>query len=113
MRSWSRRLTVVSINLGESDDPYLIFESLNFKGSPLTQADLVRNYFLMRFTVNDQQRVYDQLWMPMQQRLDAHLTEFMRQYLMKDGEEVVRAEIYPALKKRVAEQESSVVELLC
>ena len=24
-----------------------IFESLNFKGSPLEQADLVRNYFLM------------------------------------------------------------------
>jgi hypothetical protein len=105
-----RRLTVVSINLGESDDPYLIFESLNFKGSPLTQADLVRNYFLMRFTVSEQQRVYDQLWMPMQQRLDAHLTEFMRQYLMKDGEEVVKAEIYPALKKRVAELDSPAVE---
>lgn len=105
-----RRLTVVSINLGEADDPYLIFESLNFKGSPLTQADLVRNYFLMRFTVAEQQRVYDHLWMPMQQRLDAHLTEFMRQYLMKDGEEVVKAEIYPALKKRVAEQESPAVE---
>jgi hypothetical protein len=104
-----RRLTVVNINLGEADDPYLIFESLNFKGSLLTQADLVRNYFLMRFTVNDQQKVYDQLWMPMQQRLDAHLTEFMRQYLMKDGEEVVKAEIYPALKKRVADQEPSVV----
>jgi hypothetical protein len=105
-----RRLAVVSINLGESDDPYLIFESLNFKGSPLTQADLVRNYVLMRFTVNEQQRVYDQLWMPMQQRLDAHLTEFMRQYLMKDGEDVIRAEIYPALKKRVAELDSPAVE---
>lgn len=105
-----RRLMVVSINLGESDDPYLIFESLNFKGSPLTQADLVRNYFLMRFTVTEQQRVYDQLWMPMQQRMEAHLAEFMRQYLMKDGEEVVKAEIYPALKKRVADQESPAVE---
>ncbi len=105
-----RRLMVVSINLGESDDPYLIFESLNFKGSPLTQADLIRNYFLMRFKVNEQQQVYDQLWMPMQQRLDIYLTEFMRQYLMKDGEEVVKAEIYPALKARVAELESLAVE---
>ena len=42
-------LQVVMINLGDADDPYLIFESLNFKGEPLTQADLVRNYLLMRF----------------------------------------------------------------
>ena len=51
------RLMVVSINLGDADDPYLIFESLNFKGSPLTQADLVRNYFLMKLPVGTQQRV--------------------------------------------------------
>jgi uncharacterized protein with ParB-like and HNH nuclease domain len=46
-----RRLMVVMINLSDADDPYLIFESLNFKGSPLEQSDLVRNYFLMRFPV--------------------------------------------------------------
>ena len=46
---------VVMINLSDTDDPYLIFESLNFKGSPLEQSDLVRNYFLMRFSVTDQQ----------------------------------------------------------
>jgi uncharacterized protein with ParB-like and HNH nuclease domain len=40
-------LQVVMINLGDTDDPYLIFESLNAKGEPLTQADLVRNYVLM------------------------------------------------------------------
>jgi uncharacterized protein with ParB-like and HNH nuclease domain len=28
-------LQVVMINLGDEDDPYLIFESLNFKGEPL------------------------------------------------------------------------------
>ena len=42
------RLTVVAIHLGETDDPYLIFESLNAKGAPLTQADLIRNYVLLR-----------------------------------------------------------------
>jgi uncharacterized protein with ParB-like and HNH nuclease domain len=32
-------LQVVMINLGNDDDPYLIFESLNCKGQALTQAD--------------------------------------------------------------------------
>ena len=36
------------------DNPYLVFESLNAKGRPLTQADLIRNYFFMRIHVDEQ-----------------------------------------------------------
>ena len=45
------RLVFVSIVLAADDNAYVIFESLNFKGMPLTQADLIRNYFLMRVHV--------------------------------------------------------------
>ncbi len=98
-----RKLVIVSINLSDTDDPYLIFESLNYKGSPLTQADLVRNYFLMRFHMGEQEHVYQNVWLPMQRRLGDYLTEFMRQYLMRDGEEVLKSEIYSELKKRLQE----------
>jgi hypothetical protein len=65
-------LQLVMINLGDADDPYLIFESLNFKGEPLTQADLVRNYLLMRFRHSmsaggEQERVHSQYWRPMEE----------------------------------------------
>src|ERR1700674_267934 len=96
-----RKLIIVDINLGENEDPYLIFESLNAKGSPLTQADLVRNYFLMRFPVAVQENIYTSLWLPMQRRLGDDLTEFMRHYLMRSGEEVLRDDVYSQLKKRV------------
>jgi uncharacterized protein with ParB-like and HNH nuclease domain len=96
-----RKLIIVNINLGEAEDPYLIFESLNAKGSPLTQADLVRNYFLMKFPVTDQETVYQDLWLPMQRRLGGNLTEFMRHYLMRSGEEVLKDDVYSQLKKRV------------
>ena len=95
------KLVIVNINLSETEDPYLIFESLNAKGSPLTQADLVRNYFLMRFTVGTQEEIYKELWLPMQRRLGDNLTEFMRHYLMRDGEEVLKDDVYSQLKKRV------------
>ena len=88
------RLMAVMINLSDNDDPYLIFESLNFKGSPLEQADLVRNYFLMRFPVTDQQAVYDDIWLPMQSRLGPNLTEFMRHFLGSEGEEVRKGDVY-------------------
>ena len=43
-----RRLSIVEIILENDDNPYVVFESLNAKGRSLTQADLIRNYFLMK-----------------------------------------------------------------
>ncbi len=105
-----RKLIIVNINLGNSDDPYLIYESLNAKGSPLTQADLVRNYFLMRFPINVQDDIYKHLWLPMQRRLNSDLTEFMRHYLMRDGIEVRKGDVYSELKKRLQDLQPSEVE---
>ena len=98
-------LQVVMINLGETDDPYLIFESLNYKGEPLTQADLVRNYVLMRFSHSlepggEQELVYSQLWRPIELSLGEHLTEFLRHYSMKDGELTRKGGIYASTKAR-------------
>ena len=106
------RLMVVMINLSDIDDPYLIFESLNFKGSPLEQADLVRNYFLMRFPVSDQQAVYDGIWLPMQSRLGTSLTEFMRHFLGSEGEEVRKGDVYAAIKRLVADSDAPSVQLV-
>ncbi|MEH2568044.1 uncharacterized protein with ParB-like and HNH nuclease domain [Bradyrhizobium sp. AZCC 2289] len=99
------RLTVVAIHLGDTDDPYLIFESLNAKGAPLTQADLIRNYLLLRIPSNNQLQVYEEAWLPMQSLLGDHLTEFMRQYLMQSGEEVSKSAIYSVLKKRLQDSD--------
>ncbi|NBC41406.1 DUF262 domain-containing protein [Corallococcus exiguus] len=104
------RLTVVAIHLGDTDDPYLIFESLNAKGTPLTQADLVRNYLLLRLHSNAQQKAYEEAWLPMQAILPGeHLTEFMRQYLMMNGEEVAKSAIYTVLKKRLLDVQDAAI----
>ena len=104
------RLTVVAIHLGDADDPYLIFESLNAKGAPLTQADLIRNYLLLRLPGSNQQKVYEEAWLPMQSLLTGeHLTEFMRQYLMLSGEEVAKSAIYSVLKNRLANSDEHLV----
>lgn len=99
-------LQVVMINLGDDDDPYLIFESLNFKGQPLTQADLVRNYLLMRFRHSispdgEQARVYSKYWAPLESTLKSSLTEFLRHYIMKDGNDIKKGGIYTAIKTRL------------
>lgn len=109
-------LQVVMINLSDTDDPYLIFESLNYKGEPLTQADLVRNYVLMRFKHSlqaggEQEQVYFKVWKPMQDLLGDALTDFLRHYAMKDGDEIKQGGIYAAIKMRLGSlRESSEVE---
>ncbi len=99
-------LQVVMINLGDDDDPYLIFESLNFKGAELTQADLVRNYILMRFRHStsaggEQERIYKKYWLPIETKLGGNLTEFLRHYAMKEGENIYQRGIYVATKSRL------------
>jgi len=105
-------LQVVMINLSDDDDPYLIFESLNFKGEPLTQADLVRNYLLMRFrhsisTGGEQQRVYSRYWIPIEKKLKSHLPEFLRHYMMKDGDDIKKGGIYAAIKNKLKDIKST------
>ena len=93
-------LMLVSIVLDPDDNPHLIFESLNAKGKPLSQADLIRNYFFMRIHVDDQEQLYEKSWEPMQERLGDSLTECIRHFLMKDGAIVKKGEVYFALKER-------------
>jgi uncharacterized protein with ParB-like and HNH nuclease domain len=95
-----KSLVLVSIVLDKDDNPYLIFESLNAKGQPLKQADLIRNYFFMRIHVGDQEKMYDEHWKPMQERLGENLTEYIRHFLMRDGKNVKQSDIYFTLKER-------------
>ncbi|MEH2022814.1 DUF262 domain-containing protein [Nostoc sp.] len=105
-------LQIVMINLGDDDDPYLIFESLNFKGEPLTQADLVRNYLLMRFRHSisaggEQERVYSKYWIPLESMLKSNLTEFLRHYIMKDGYDIKQGGIYAATRAKLKSMKST------
>jgi len=94
-------LSIVSIVLDGDDNPYLVFESLNAKGRPLTQADLIRNYFFMRVHVDQQDQVNQELWEPMEKRLGEKLTEYIRHYLMRDGSIVKQNDVYYSLKEKL------------
>ncbi len=93
--------SIVSIVLDANDNPYLVFESLNAKGRPLTQADLIRNYFFMRVHVDNQDNVYQLYWHPMQEALKDNLTEFIRHFLMRKGGIVKQSDVYYSLKGNI------------
>lgn len=112
----SKNLSAVSILLDVNDNPHLVFEGLNAKGRPLTQADLIRNYFVMRVHIDDQERVYQRYWRPMQESLGESLTEFIRHYLiMQLGGTVNVNDVYFVLKDQITldNAESYLKSLAC
>ena len=70
------RLRVVSIGLGNREEPQQIFESLNATGRPLTESEKVKNWLLMNLRDEDQQDLYERHWVQIERTLGAqHTTE--------------------------------------
>ena len=105
-------LDAVMINLTETDDPYLIFESLNHKGQPLTQGDLVRNFALMKFKHSihpngEQDKIYNEYWLPMENLLGKSLEDFLYHNIRKSGEDIGKNAIYSAYRDHLNDQPTS------
>lgn len=86
------KLIIVDVALSrDQDNPQLIFESMNSTGRELSQADLIRNFILMGVEPNEQTRLYEDHWRPMeldfgQSAYGEHFDGFMRYYLtLKTG----------------------------
>lgn len=99
------KLMIVDIALSrDQDNPQLIFESMNSTGRELSQADLIRNFILMRLEPEPQSRLYEQFWRPMevdfgQEAYGTHFDSFMRHYLtVKTGDIPRQKEVYEAFK---------------
>lgn len=67
-RLWEgmQHLLLISANLANEDRPQLIFESLNARGTPLTTGDMVRNYLLISESREEQERLYEEYWKPIE-----------------------------------------------
>ena len=70
------RLQVVSIGLGDEEDPQQIFESLNATGRPLTESEKVKNWLLIGLPDEEQRDLHDNHWLRIERLLGAnHTTE--------------------------------------
>jgi uncharacterized protein with ParB-like and HNH nuclease domain len=81
------RLEIIDVALQKDiDNPQLIFDSLNSTGVNLSQSDQIRNYILMGLDKREQDEIYLNYWMQMEQSFassnDPSLMErFLADYL--------------------------------
>ena len=108
-------LQVVFIDLDRGERPYEIFESLNAKNKPLTQADLVRNYLAMKLPESRQEEIFENHWVHIENLLQdirpvggsrlGELTAFLRHYLtMRSGILVNERHVYERFRDRMEKE---------
>lgn len=83
-----KRLIFVEISLERGkDDPQRIFESINSTGLGLSQSDLIRNFILMDLEPIEQNRIFHQIWNPLeenardQEKQKSLVSDYIRDYL--------------------------------
>ena len=107
------QLAVVDITTEADDNPHRIFESLNYTGVSLTQADLLRNYLFMLLRTRAEE-VYDQVWLPMETSLGAdNLEGLARVDLQRRGIDATKDDVYRLHQERlepIAQNEAQVIE---
>ncbi|SNT19705.1 GmrSD restriction endonuclease domain-containing protein [Actinacidiphila glaucinigra] len=95
-------LSIVEITAEPGDNVYRIFESINNTGVGLSQSDLLRNYVFMLLPKRGE-RVYQELWLPMQQSLGPKNLELLvwLDLIVRGHYKTKQSEIYREQQKRL------------
>ncbi|MFR9757450.1 DUF262 domain-containing protein [Streptomyces sp. TR06-5] len=95
-------LSIVEITAESGDNVYRIFESINNTGVGLSQSDLLRNYVFMLLPKRGE-RVYHELWLPMQQSLGPKNLELLvwLDLVVRGHQKTKQSEVYREQQKRL------------
>lgn len=108
------RMELVYIQLGHTDDPQQIFESINHKGVDLSATDLIRNHILSIGGEAGKYSMFESIWKPIENSLcmlrqknegvlrKALFDGFFRSYMGMKGKVVPGKKLYSELRNVLA-----------
>ena len=109
-------LCVVYIELNEDENPNQVFEALNYRGVPLEESDLIRNFFFAHLETQEMAEAqYDQYWKPMEERLfndQETISGFIRHFCMRKGRIIRTGEVFETIRRRYQKGSSDEIRLL-
>lgn len=114
------RLIFVEISLERGkDDPQRIFESLNSTGLDLSQSDLIRNYILMDLDPKNQNKIFAQIWNPIEEnardveKQKSLVSDYIRDYLTLRNKKIPnKNKVYTEFKKLYNEKDEAYTQEL-
>ena len=112
-----QKLEVVDVNLEIMDDlgkVQTVFEKINSTGKKLEPSDLIRNYLLLASTSSEQEDLYNNYWIKLEQQIgNDSISRFAKYYLIsKLYEDVQNDNIYKSFKNYFDSNNSPHVEIL-
>ncbi len=111
------KLEVVDVNLQIEDDlnaVQTVFEKINSTGKRLTPADLIRNYLLLANSSVEQERLYDDYWVKIEQLVkNDNISKFAKDYLIINiFEDVPEDKTYKMFKEHFIENKALHIDIL-
>lgn len=123
-----RYMQIVVIDLQNSVDPQVIFETLNARGTPLAPSDLIKNFLFHQAQIKsgDGDDLYAQYWQPFEDSYDywsrvtgrgnqarPRLDAFMHQYLtMQARDEISVKRLYQEFRDFADSTDMDIIEQL-
>jgi len=97
-------LCVVYIELDQGENPNQVFEALNYRGVPLEESDLIRNFFFAKLeSAKVAEEEYDKYWKPMEERFENRqelISRFLRFFCMRTGHPIRVGEIFEKIRRK-------------
>lgn len=111
------KLEIVDVNLQIENDLEAIqtvFEKINSTGKQLTAADLIRNYLLLANTSNEQERLYEDYWVKIEQTIkNDNISRFAKDFLILNVfEDVPETQIYKRFKEHFNSTQALHIDIL-
>ncbi|MCH5186482.1 MAG: DUF262 domain-containing protein [Oscillospiraceae bacterium] len=110
-------LEIVDVNLQIHDDLSLVqtvFEKINSTGKSLSPADLIRNYLLLAKSSDEQEQLYRDYWVKIEQMIkNENISRFARDYLiMNIFDDVPKMKIYKMFKEHFEATKAHHIDIL-
>lgn len=98
------------VEISDPFDPLSVFESLNSKGMPLAESDLIKNVLIQRVPEDQREEVSDR-WDVLNEGIEGSIVPFLRYWYISEEEFIRKKQLYSRVKMMVSD-ESDVYELL-
>lgn len=94
------KVKIVSIEVGDESDAYVVFETLNTRGQDLSALDLVKNYIYGNSDKTNHHKI-DNYWVQMRSNIgESQADDFLRIFWMGNYGLIQKSRLFPSLKNK-------------
>lgn len=99
------QIAVISLEQNKGDEPQMVFERINATGLHLKGLDLIRNFLMMEYNAQEQERLFKEFWAKIEESFDdekfveSFIIVYLRIYYGANFKEKNEDEIYDRFKQ--------------